>query len=203
MKWIAAAAGIVLLGGCSFLYEDTSESGQAEVVIDVTTADEPWEVAPMSGVNQEGDDISTESLEGDWWITKMVFTRCPTVCNVMSPNMSELQDELKEEDLDVQIVSFTVDPEFDTPERLKEYGESYNADFDSWDFVTGYDFDELQTFAQDSFSAQVMEAPEQDDIIHSTRFYLVDPDGVIHRMYAGEDSFDPERTIEDIEDVIQ
>jgi protein SCO1 len=204
MKKSAGFFGVfLLLSGCSFLYEDASESAQGESIIDTTATEDPWVTGDFEAVNQHEEEVTSDMLEGEWWITKTIFTRCPTVCNVMSPNMAELQEEMEEEGVeDVRIVSFTVDPEFDTPERLESYGESYGADFDNWDFLTGYDEEEIQSYALDSFKAQIQEVPEQDDIMHPTRFYLVAPDGVVHRMYAGEDNFDAEATVADMQQVI-
>lgn len=198
-------AGIVLMvsltaTGCSFLYEDTSEQ-QSDSVIDVSQADEPWEMAEFEAVNQFDEEVTNESLEGEWWLTKTIFTRCPTVCMTMTPNMAELQEGLADEGLDVSIVSFTVDPEFDTPERLENYGESYGADFDSWDFITGYTFEDITDWALESMKASIQKVPEQEDIMHPTRFYLVNPDGVIVRMYSGENNFNLEAAIEDIQEV--
>ncbi|MCR6107367.1 SCO family protein [Salipaludibacillus agaradhaerens] len=193
---------ILLISGCSFLYEDTSESSQSEAVIDVSTAEEAWEITDFVAVNQDGEDVTNESLEGEWWLTKTIFTRCPTVCMVMTPNMAELQQALEEEEVDVRIVSFTVDPEFDTPERLKDYGEAYGANFETWDFLTGYTFEDINTLTLDSLKAPLQKIPEQNDIMHPTRFYLVNPDGQIVRMYSGESSFDLDVTVDDIKSVV-
>lgn len=204
MKNIAALLlGAGLLSGCSFLYEDASESAAGgDAVIDVTVSEDPWVAGNFEAVNQHGETITGSDLDGEWWIAKTIFTRCPTVCNVMTPNMKELQDAAEEAELDLTIVSFSVDPEFDTPERLESYGESYGADFENWHFVTGYEMEEIQSFVLESFKAQIQEVPEQDDIMHPTRFFLIGPDRRIHRMYAGENSFDAEVTIEDLQQVI-
>ena len=57
----------------------------------------------------------------------MVFTFCTTVCPVMTPNMLHLQKALEEEGVDIQFVTFTVDPERDTPEHLKNYGLTHHS----------------------------------------------------------------------------
>ncbi|WP_147803592.1 SCO family protein [Alkalicoccus halolimnae] len=204
MKKLAGLGGFaLLLSGCSFLYEDASESAQGDSIIDTTVSEDQWEVSGIEAVNQHEEEVSVEDLEGGWWIANTIFTRCPTVCTVMTPNMADLQTALQDEEIDdVRLISFTVDPEFDTPERLESYGESYSADFESWDFLTGYEEEELQTFVQESFKAQIQEVPEQEDIMHPTRFFLVGPDGSVHRMYAGEDNFDAESTVEDLQQVI-
>ncbi|WP_343033684.1 SCO family protein [Alkalicoccus luteus] len=203
LKQFSVMLGVLLLSGCSFLYEDASESAQGEAVIDTTAADEPWMTGEFEAVNQHGEDVTSADLEGEWWLAKTIFTRCPTVCNVMSPNMAELQQEMEEAGVEARIVSFTVDPEFDTPEQLESYGESYGADFDSWDFLTGYEREDIQTYALDSFKAQVQEIPEQNDIMHPIRFFFVNPEGQVVRMYAGEDSFDAEVTVEDMQSVME
>ncbi|UTR15393.1 SCO family protein [Salipaludibacillus sp. LMS25] len=193
----------LFISGCSFLYEDTSDSTQSDVIIDVTQAEDPWEITDFAAVNQDGEDVTNESLQGEWWLTKTIFTRCPTVCMVMTPNMVELQQALEKEEIDVRIVSFTVDPEFDTPERLNDYGEAYGANFGSWDFITGYTFEDISSLVLDSLKAQVQKLPEQEDIMHPTRFYLVNPDGQIVRMYSGESSFDLDVTVDDIKSIVK
>lgn len=203
-SWIIMGSTALLffiLTGCSFLYQDASESSQSDAVIDVSQAEEPWQTTDFEAANQFGETVSSDSLDGEWWITKTIFTRCPTVCMTMTPNMVELQESLEEEGVNLRIISFTVDPEFDTPERLEEYGDSYGADFTNWDFLTGYEFEDIQQFALESLKAQIQEVPEESDIMHPTRFFLVNPDGVVHRMYSGENSFDVEATVEDIIEV--
>ncbi|MGJ9382542.1 SCO family protein [Salipaludibacillus sp. CF4.18] len=197
----STAVCLFILSGCSFLYQDASESSQSDAVIDVSQTEEPWQTAEFEAVNQYGDTVSIESLEGEWWISKTIFTRCPTVCMTMTPNMVELQSALEEKGVDIRIVSFTVDPDFDTPERLEEYGESYGADFNNWDFLTGYEFEDIQQFALESFKSQIQQVPEESDIMHPTRFFLVNPDGIVHRMYSGEKSFDLKATVEDITEI--
>lgn len=202
IKLLFLFGSLLLISGCSFLYEDVSESGQAETIIDVTTSETPWEMVSFEAVNQDGEDRSDSYYEGDWWIAKTIFTRCPTVCMVMTPNMVSLQQELEDQETDLQIVSFTVDPDFDDPDQLTEYGESYGADFSNWDFLTGYDDEMIRELVLESFKAQVMELPEQSDIMHPVRFYLMNPEGQIVRMYTGESNFDLDATVEDIQQLL-
>lgn len=199
MKILLLFGMLIMASGCSFLYEDVSESGQAEAVIDVTSAETAWEIEPFEAVNQASEEVTEETYEGEWWLAKTIFTRCPTVCMVMTPNMVSLQEEINDRGLDLQIVSFTVDPDFDDPEQLTEYGESYGADFSNWDFLTGYEPEMIKDLALESFKAQIMELPEQSDIMHPVRFYLISPEGQIVRMYSGESNFDLESSVDDID----
>ncbi|ADU31195.1 SCO family protein [Evansella cellulosilytica] len=189
--------GVFFLQGCSFLYQNSEPVPQSESIIDVSQNEERnWDVVPFSGLTQDGDEWSTEEMEGTYWVAKFVFTRCPTVCMTMTPNMVQLQEALAEEDLDVEIISFTVDPEFDSPEALQDYAEAYNVSLNNWDFITGYSEDDITAFALESFAGTVM--PAENDIIHPTRFYVVNDEGRVVRLYDGERDFDVEAYIEDL-----
>ncbi|MBU9721825.1 MULTISPECIES: SCO family protein [Bacillaceae] len=202
LRLILFALGIVfLLQGCSFLYGDPEPKGR-DPVTDVSGVEEPWEVADISAVNQDGEDWNVDQMEGQWWLTKTIFTRCPTVCMTMTPNMVALQDGILENNLDVQIVSFTVDPDFDSPEQLLEYADAYEAELSNWQFVTGYSQDEIEDFALKTFKLPVTRIPDQNDIAHPTRFFLVNPEGIIVRMYDGDADFDLDASIADLIDVV-
>lgn len=178
----------LFLSGCGWLYQ-LGPAPKAEGT-DLTEAE--MYVQPFSFVNQDNETVTNEDLEGGYWLASMVFTRCPSVCNLMTPNMLNMQGKAEEEGLDIQFVSFTVDPSFDDPEQLKIYGENYGVDFSNWHFLTGYSDEEIKRFAEESFRSIVQKAPEQNDIIHATSFFLVDPQGQVIRSYDGlENDTDP------------
>ena len=79
---------LVLSGGCSFLYSDPTSSS---AVIDVTVAEEAWMVPDLLGVTQAAEEWSTTDMAGQWWLAKTIFTRCPTVCMTMTPNMVKIK----------------------------------------------------------------------------------------------------------------
>ena len=97
-------------------------------------------VAWFSFTTQDHGTLQLDDLKGEWWIADFIFTNCTTVCLPMTANMSYLQDRLEEENIPVQLVSFTVDPERDKPEVLKQYAEQHHANFANWHFLAGYDF---------------------------------------------------------------
>ena len=135
---------------------------------------------------QDNESLGLKDLEGQWWIADFIFTNCTTVCLPMTANMAELQSRMKDENLDVQLVSFSVDPDYDTPEVLKEYGERYQADFGNWSFLTGYDFQTIKELSIKSFKNLVKEPLEGDDqVMHGTRFFLVNPEGEVIKGYDG------------------
>ncbi|SFE72840.1 SCO family protein [Alteribacillus iranensis] len=196
---ISITIGLVLLSGCSWLYEIGSEP-EAKNGNDLSAAE--MEIIPFEAVNQHGDTVTDKDLEGDYWMANMIFTRCPTVCNLMTPNMLNLQGKLQEEGLDVRLVSFTVDPEFDGPEQLKKYGDDYGADYSSWDFLTGYTQEEIKEIGKESFKSVVEKDPENEDIIHATTFFLINPEGQVIRSYDGLEN-DPEPIVNDLKQLME
>ncbi len=143
-------------------------------------------VDEFSFTNQDEENVALDDLSGDWWIADFVFTNCTTVCLPMTSNMSKLQDDLKEEDITMNFISFSVDPDYDQPDVLKEYGEEYDANFDNWSFLTGYEFEDIKKISIKSFRAPLKE-PEygSDQVTHDTRFFLVNPDGKVVKGYDG------------------
>jgi len=151
---------------------------------------------------QDNESLSLSDLEGDYWVANFIFTNCTSVCLPMTANMADLQDQLKEEDVDTQLVSFSVDPEYDTPEVLKEYGESYDADFSNWSFLTGYDFETIKELSITSFKSIVAEPPEgSDQVTHGTSFFLVNPEGEVIKNYNGLESSSMDTIVHDLKTV--
>lgn len=156
-------------------------------------------VADFSFTTQDNETLSLDDLQDDWWIANFIFTNCRTVCLPMSSNFSTLQKELENRDLEVQLVSFSVDPDFDQPEVLKEYGEKYDANFDTWHFLTGYDMQTIKELSIKSFRAFLKEPEKGDDqVTHDTRFFLVSPEGKIIKGYDGVNAKSIDEIIDDI-----
>lgn len=146
------------------------------------------EVSEFSFTNQEGEKLGLDDLKGKVWIADFVFTNCTTVCLPMMANMAELQGKLKEEDLNVELVSFSVDPGIDTPEVLKEYAGNYNADLSSWNLLTGYSQKTVKDFALKSFKTIAIKPETGDQVIHGTSIYLINKEGTVMKDYNGLDA---------------
>ncbi|OEH94254.1 cytochrome c oxidase assembly protein [Bacillus solimangrovi] len=154
------------------------------------TLEEPnnWKVEDFTYTNQANNPVSLEDLKGTVWLADFIFTNCDTVCPPMTANMNKLQVKLKEEGMeDVRIVSFSVDPEVDTPQMLQEFGDKFGVDYSNWDFLTGYKLDEVKTLALKSFKALVEKPEGEDQVWHGTSFYLVNQEGIVVRDYSGLD----------------
>src|SRR6185369_9277822 len=92
-------------------------------------------VADFSFTECHGQTVTKADLLGKPWLACFIFTQCAGPCPRVSEQMAVLQKRLKE--LDVRLVSFTVDPDRDTPEVLRAYADKYGADPEKWWFLTG------------------------------------------------------------------
>jgi protein SCO1/2 len=138
-------------------------------------------------VNRDGRQIGSAELAGKPFIADFVFTSCPGVCPVLSKRLGELARELPLEQ--VNLVSFTVDPENDTPAALAAYAEKLAAP-PQWYFLTG-EKAALYALIRGGFQLVVddsKQAAASDPILHSNRFVLVDGDGQIRGYY---NAFEP------------
>ncbi len=132
-------------------------------------------------VNQNGQPFGSAQLAGKIWIADFIFTSCPGPCPIISSRMSELQKPL--EKTDVHLVSFTVDPEKDTPEVLRSYAEKLRADPKRWDFLTGAK-PAIYRLSHDGFKLAVSDGSQETGVpVHSTRMVLVDRHGQIRGYY--------------------
>lgn len=143
-------------------------------------------VAEFAFTNQDDATVTRDDLAGQWWLADFIFTNCETVCIPMTDNMTALQTDLAEEDIPIQFVSFSVDPDYDQPDVLKEYAEGYDINFDNWHFLTGYDFQTIRKLSIKSFRAPLKEpAYGSDQVTHDIRFFLVSPEGKVVKGYDG------------------
>jgi len=141
----------------------------------------------FSLTDHEGHPISRTSLAGSVWIADFIFTRCAGQCPMMSAQMATLQQELKGL-RGVRFVSFTVDPSYDTPERLAAYAAHYGANPERWRFVTG-EPSAIITLVQHGFRLAIgADGTPQEPITHSVRLVLVDQRGSIRGYYDATDA---------------
>ncbi len=129
--------------------------------------------------DQDGQPFGSDQLRGRIWIADFIYTTCPGPCPIISSRMSETQKPLR--DTDVKLVSFTVDPQHDTPAVLRNYAERLQAQPGRWKFLTG-DKDAIYRLVRNGFKLASAEGGAAGPI-HSTRIVLVDRNGVIRGYY--------------------
>ncbi len=139
--------------------------------------------------------VESKELQGNIWVADFIFTRCGGTCPLMTAQMRKLQDQLPTE---IRLVSFSVDPTYDTPPVLSEYANQHGADPNRWWFLTGQR-DEMYRISKDGFKLAVddTQGTPSEPITHSTRFALVDRAGTIRGYYGMEDEGAMSRLIED------
>lgn len=148
--------------------------------------DYSYPVGDFTFTNQNGEQFSKSELEGKIWIADFIYTTCETECPQMTYSKQKIDRALKEEGIeDVEFVSFSIDPEVDSPEVLKEYGEVRGIDFekDNWTFLTGYDFDTIKEFAVKSFKIPVEKM--DDSYMHGVQLSIVSPEGNAIKHFNG------------------
>lgn len=121
--------------------------------------------------------VCTEDFKGQVWIADFIFTRCLGPCPRMTAAMARLQETLKHVP-GVVLVSFTVDPEHDRPDVLREYAQTHGADPQRWLFLTGT-IQQMEDVQVKGFKMGMV----GESIHHSDRFVLIDRDGGIRGYF--------------------
>ena len=134
---------------------------------------------------RNGSAVGLAQLRGKIWIADFIYTTCPDTCPLQTAMMAKLQRQYTGNPA-IQFVSFTVDPERDTPQVLTAYADKHQADAARWYFLTGQR-DRITRLIQQGFHLAVatvpMEAEPNGMIPHSPRFVLVDKDARIRGYY--------------------
>lgn len=165
------------------------------------------QVPDFSLIERSGRAVSLADLKGQVWVADFVFTHCAGPCPLLSRRMQSLQEPLADHP-GVRLVSFSVDPERDTPEVLADYARRYGAG-ERWLFLTG-EKEPLYWLIMDGFklgvddgSALTAGAPGPGTITHSTRFVLVDREGRIRAYYDGSSEDIAEQLLPDIQALLR
>jgi protein SCO1/2 len=142
-----------------------------------------WAVPDFTTVSESGHAVTKASLAGKVFVADFIFTTCQGICPGMTARMKSLQDQLRDEPR-VRFVSFTVDPDHDTPEVLARYGAEHGADPSRWSFLRT-DKEGIRKLCREGFKLAVEDADRAapEPILHSTRFVLVDSGGTIRGTY--------------------
>ena len=156
--------------------------------------------------DQSGQEVGLSTYRGKIWVAGFIFTKCPSVCPTVTRAMAGLQGKLKAASLEAELVTFTVDPETDTPAILKEYGEDAGADFDSWRFLTARDVPTMRSVVEGNFATAMGEKHAMSagmyDIAHTTKLVLVGRGG--HRRgYFSSDPAGIQRVLAAVEALSQ
>jgi protein SCO1/2 len=143
--------------------------------------------------NQFGQPVTLAQLRGHVWVADIIFTQCAGPCPVMTAKMSDVQSRLPRSSA-VKLVTLTTDPDNDSPEVLKAFGERFNADFSRWSFLTGRK-DQIARLAVDGLKLiAIPKNPAEretpvDLFIHSELFVVVDKNATVRAAF---ESYQPD-----------
>ena len=146
------------------------------------------EVPDFTLTDCHGRPLSRADLKGKVWVAHFFFTECAAGCSQTTDNMALLQKELADCP-DVLLVSFTVNPSADTPERLRAFAAERHADPQRWRFLTG-DESAMRQLIVGGFKQGLEKDPSARpgyQVIHSFRVVLVDQNGRMRGMVDGKD----------------
>ncbi len=149
--------------------------------------------------NQRGHAMSLSDLSGKVWVADFIFTSCPTICPPMTDEMVRLQNEFASES-ELRFVSFSVDPERDTPAVLSRYADDFGVDGSRWAFLTG-EKTSIYQLAHDGFNLAT--GHRGSEILHSTRFVLVDRQGKVRGYYDSRSKANLKRLRRDIKTLLR
>jgi protein SCO1/2 len=171
-------ACLLLVAGCEreTLRESAEVSTRSRFAIEALTG--------IALSDQEGRELEAERLAGKLVVSSFMFTSCPRVCPEQTRALAEVQRGLSPDVLArVWFLSISIDPETDTPERLKSFAKTNGADLASWSFVVGAPEATRSLSSRLSVFDPRVPSPGPGD--HGTALYLFDDEGQLRQRYAG------------------
>lgn len=159
-------------------------------------------IGHFSLYDQNGRVVTLDDVKGKVHVAEYFFTHCQSICPVMNKQMQRVHRKFKSND-DVKIISFTVDPDNDTIQRMKWYADKHNASGNNWHFLTG-EKEALYRLARTSyFVLKPAEARNLgdagSDFIHTNNFVLVDQELRIRGYYDGTNPKEVDKLMKDME----
>jgi protein SCO1/2 len=161
-------------------------------------------VPEFSLTERSGRTTTLADLRGSIWIADFIYTTCQDTCPLQTAEMAKLQQEWKDT-AGLKLVSFSVDPEKDTPQVLSRYADRYGADSGRWLFLTGTRED-MGRIVQEGFRLSAVSVANEDStesvILHSPRFVLIDKQARIRGYYDSRDQQALQRLKNDVATLI-
>lgn len=174
------------------------DSVRTTIVDGKQKTDSVWhKVSDIQLVNQLGDTVHLYDLKNRIIVADVFFTSCGSICPYLTRNMVKLQRSFLKggtstspfkDTAAIQFVSFSIDPERDSVQRLKNYADRYGVNHDNWWFLTGnrdsiyrYIFEELHL-------DKIGDTPIDPNFAHTAYFVVIDRDHYVRGYYSGLDT---------------
>lgn len=193
---LTAAGVIAMVGGVGALV--ASQSGPADPLRDPAVRERVEALSALAipeftAVDQDGIAVDRSVFEGRYTILAFTFSYCPLACPVMNSHLAPLHQATRDLPA-LQIVSFSVDPTHDTPERLRAHADSLGANTDRWRFLST-DRAAIEAVVERGLMFALNDQPEMQievgggetmaNIVHPTKFLLISPDVQVIEMIDG------------------
>jgi len=115
----------------------SARAGELSLLTKATTREVPrCKLIDFTLTERTGRTVTRADLAGKFLVVNFVFTGCSISCLAVNHRMAEVQAAVAGQD-DVRLISLTVDPDSDTPERLAKFAMQFGADTNRWLFLTG------------------------------------------------------------------
>jgi protein SCO1 len=156
-------------------------------------------IGPFSFTSQTGAAITQDSLKGKIWVADVFFTTCQSICPKLSSGLQRIQNAFKG-DPEVRLVSFSVDPDYDSIPVLQTYAAQYGALDHQWYLLTGDKATLYKVEHEDYFFSAMEDEDKTIKFVHDNTLRLVDKEGRFRgRFYDGTDPADVDAVIADIQ----
>lgn len=153
-------------------------------------------VGQFSHYNQDSVLMTNKDFADKIYVADFFFTSCPSICPKVAKEMLRIYEAVQDDPM-VKLVSFSIDPKRDTPQKLKLYANNLGVDHNKWYFLTG-DKDATLELADTYFVAALEDPDAPGGFDHSGKIVLVDKDGHVRSFSEGTDSESTPKLIEDI-----
>ncbi|MFA5574602.1 MAG: SCO family protein [Brumimicrobium sp.] len=185
LLFLFSLVGIITLVGCKF---DTSKNEKEPETVKREFVGELPELSiynlPSDWTNQDGENIQLEDLRGDIIVAVMIYTSCQAACPRLIADMRLIHNGLsKEAQQQTKFVYVSIDPEVDTPEKMKEFAIENEMDNDRWVFLRGTE-DDTRTFAS-VLGTMSYQRISPIDFSHSNIISVFDQNGVLYHQREG------------------
>jgi protein SCO1/2 len=155
-------------------------------------------IPPFKLTDQDGKVVDQSIVKNKIYVADFFFTRCGTICPKIASQLTRVQDIFRNNP-NIVFLSYSVDPEHDSPDKLKAYAQKYEAIPGKWYFLTGdkaeiYDL-ALHGFYLPAVDAGVKDGKPDETFIHSEKLVLVDKEGIVRGFYDGTDKEDVDRLV--------
>lgn len=215
MQQILIKGLVILIGGFVFSCGNEVKQervlpilGQRDVEYKVVNGEEKADtlyhtIPEFRYLNQDSVPIKSETMKGKIWISDFFFTHCPTICPPMTSQMKRLNNNLSDLSGEIQFMSFSIDPERDTPSRLREYINAHEISALNWYFFTGNE-QATHRLGIESFLVHAgTDDTQPGGFAHGDIFTLVDREGHVRGIYHGTEQEDVDKLEKDIRKLLE